>query len=200
MDQSTPVSRPKDCPECGAPFPDDGTNCWLCGWKLGDPVGVRPKRQGPSRANPYAPPAPRDPADLKWTFSLSTLFLWTALVAVVMGVVRIAPGLGILLGFFCFPAALHTTAVASYRKNRWRRALTVREKIFVFIESFALFLSIAIAVVASAVGAVAVICMPSAKGRDLPEMALTALGAVVGVALAGLGIYALGRVLWRSKR
>lgn len=136
MEPSQPISRPKDCPDCGAPFPNDATNCWLCGWKLGEPVGVRPKHAGSTNANPYASPA-LNPADLKWTFSLSTLFLWTALVAVVMGVVRIAPGLGIALGVLAIPAALHTTAIAAKRERRTGHALTVPEKIAAFGISFA---------------------------------------------------------------
>ncbi len=111
MDPNQPISRPNNCPDCGAPFPDDVTYCWLCGWKLGDPVRAHPKEEGPSKANRYAPPA-LNPADLKWTFSLSTLFLWTALVAVVMGVVRIAMDWEFWLGVLAIPAALHATAIA----------------------------------------------------------------------------------------
>jgi ribosomal protein L40E len=204
MEPNTPVSRPTVCPDCGAPFPVEATYCWLCGWKLGDPVGVRPKPPGPSKDNPYASPAPRNPADLKWTFSLSTLFLWTALVAVVMGVVRIAPGLGIALGIFSLPAALHTTAVAAYRKRRSRRALTVPEKILVFIESLALFILIAIAVVIAAIGALFVICMqsmnPSGRVPHGGDATVPILATVGGVILVLFIAYVLVQVLWRRTK
>jgi len=174
---------------------------------LGDPAGVRPKTVGPSTENPYASPAPPNPADLKWTFSLSTLFLWTALVAVVMGVVRIAPGLGILLAIFCFPAAIHTTAVAAYRKRRSRRSLTVPEKILVFIESFALFSLMAIAVVAAAIGALAVICLSSSSthsdgqwGASSGDLLLTIFAAGAGIVFIGLVVYSLFRALWRRTK
>ena len=151
-------------------------------------------------------PVPNAP-ELKWTFSLSTLFLWTALVAVVMGVVRIAPGLGIALGIFSFPAALHTTAVAAYRKRRSCRALTVPEKILVFIESFALFLLAAIAVLVAAVSALAVICLsaPSAgpngrMGLRNGDLVLTIFATVAGIAVIGLTCYLLVRIIWRRTK
>jgi hypothetical protein len=137
MDSSQPISGHKDCPDCGTPIWGDETSCWLCGWKRGQPVSAQPKQAGPSKENPYASPVSPNLRDLKWTFSLSTLFLWTALAAVVMGVVRIAPGLGIALGVLAIPAALHTTAIAAKRERRTGHALTVPEKIAAFGVSFA---------------------------------------------------------------
>jgi len=205
MDASESIPRPKDCPDCGAPFPEVGISCWLCGWKLGDPVGVLPWVKPPSKENPYTSPAPPpDRGDLKWTFSLSTLFLWTALVAVVMGVVRIAPGLGIMLGIISFPAAILTISVASYRKRRSGRALTVPEKILAFVESFALFFLIATAVVVAAIGALAVICLSSTSpsnrlGVDNGSLLLTIFGCAAGFAVIVFIVCFLARTLWRSK-
>jgi hypothetical protein len=198
MDSSQPPSRPEVCPECGAAFSGEGTYCWLCGWKQGDPVGVRPT--SPQKLNPYASPAP-NPADLKWTFSLSTLFLWTALVAVVMGVARLAPGLGIALGIISFPAALHTTALVAYRKRRSGHALSVQEKIFAFIESFALFVLIAIAIAIAAIGALAVICMSGRPitSTDSGSWLLTAVGCAAGIFVIVLIVFPFVRAVWRSK-
>jgi hypothetical protein len=204
MDTNQPISRPAVCPDCGAPFPPDAMYCWLCGWKLGDPVRVGPKQASPSNENPYASPAPRDPADLKWTFSLSTLFLWTALVAVVMGVIRIAPGLGIALAILSLPAAVHTIAVSAYRQGQSRRALSVPEKIVVFIESFALFSMIAIAVIIAAIGALFVICMASLRGdgngMSRGDLAGPILASIGGVVFAALIAYLLVRALWRRTK
>ncbi len=54
-----------------------------------------------------------------------------------MGVVRIAPGLGIALGVLAIPAALHATAIAAKRERRSGHPLTVPEKIAAFGVSFA---------------------------------------------------------------
>jgi len=166
MDSGEPTSRPQFCPDCGAAFSREGTYCWLCGWKLGDPFGVRPKQPGSPGVIPTASLAPTNTADPKWTFRLSTLFIWTAMVAVVMGVVRIAPGLGILLGIFSVPAALFTISVSAYRKRRSGRALTTGEKVGSFVGAFAtvagtfaIIMLIAIAVAIAAVFAFLESCM-----------------------------------------
>jgi hypothetical protein len=192
MEPDQAVERPTICPECGVAFPAEKTSCWLCGWKLGDPVSAHPVKPVDTRLT---------------TFSRNTLFLWTALVAVVMGVARIAPGLGITLGIFCVPAAVHTTAVVADRKNRSRRALAAPEKILVFIESFALFLLAAIAVLVAAISALAVISLsgPStgSNGRMAPgngDLVLNVFATVAGIAAIGLTLYLLVRIIRRRTK
>jgi len=205
MDTSQPIPRPMDCPDCGAPFPDVGLSCWLCGWKSDHPLADRPMQQGPSEENPHASPNPPNRGNLNWTFSLSTLFLWTALVAVVMGVVRIAPPLGIALGVVSIPAALHTFGVAAYRKSRSGRALTLPDKILAFIGSFALFFLIAIATLIAALGALMVICTVVPVGTlgmrpdEIPDQLSLPVFAVAGLTFVGIGVYSLVRNLQRSK-
>ncbi len=201
MEPSQPISRPKDCPDCGAPFPDVGVACWLCGWKLGDPVRARPREVGPSKANPYAPPT-LNPADLKWTFSLSTLFLWTALVAVVMGVVRIAPGLGIALAVITFPAALNTVGIAAYRKRKSGQAMTVPDKLAAFTVSVAAFVIIAVLVIIAAISALLVMCMASGTGLISNNSGLANATVVVASIVAVVAVifvaWLILREVWRT--
>jgi hypothetical protein len=197
MDSNQPTPRPKDCPDCGTPFPDAATSCWLCGWKFGDPVGIRPKQEGPSSLIPSASP---NRGDLKWTFSLSTLFLWTALMAVVMGVVRIAPGLGIALGILSIPAALHSTAIAAKRERRPGHALTVPEKIEAFFMSFALVVLFACGSALAAFGAFFVTCtawMTSGRRFQTDFFYLPPIAA--GVFFVGFLAYFLVRNVRRTK-
>lgn len=166
MDPALPIPRPDTCPDCGAKFAPQGIFCWMCGWKLGDRIGVRPNQERlPGTTSSVSPGTP-NPADLKWTFSLSTLFIWTALVGVVMGVVRIAPGLGILLAIAALPAALITVGVSSYRKRRSGRSLTPGEKAGTFAASFAaiagtiaIVILVAIVIAIAAVAAFFVSCL-----------------------------------------
>jgi hypothetical protein len=198
IDPSQPISRPPVCPDCVAEFSGEGTYCWLCGWKLGDPAIVGLK--GPPRVNPYVP-TPRKPTELKWTFSLSTLFLWTALVAVVMGVVRIASRTGITLGILSLPAALQTTAIAANRKRRSGRAQTVQEKVDAFIESFAWSILIAAGSVFVAFGAFVVTCTASVVG-SLPRngnLVVPISAAVGGAAFVGSAVYLFIRALRRTE-
>src|SRR5882762_9614937 len=96
-----PLAKSANCPECGAALEPGAKKCWLCALKAGATVqGARDATATPgerfSPLNPYASPAP--PSDhLNRTFSLSTMFLWTTLVAVVMGIATFAPGLAVSL-------------------------------------------------------------------------------------------------------
>jgi hypothetical protein len=200
MDSSQPTSRPEVCPDCGAAFSGEGTYCWLCGWKLSDPLTAYAKHHGPTKENPYASPALRKRGDLEWTLSLSTLFLWVALVAVVMGVAWIALPLGIALGILCFPAALHTTAIVASRKRRSGQRVSVQDKIVAFTESFVLFTLIAVAIVIAAIGALFVVCMSSNSGMFRnANFTIPIIAAVAGLIFIGFVVFFLVRALWKIK-
>jgi hypothetical protein len=204
MDLNQPLARPNNCPECGASFPQTAIRCWLCGWKVGDPVGIRAPKAGSGEVNPYAPPAPPVPPrgeNLKWTYSLSTLFLWMTLISVVLGVWKMAPGLGIVLGVLSFPAALHTMGLAAYRKRRTGDSMSVADKIGAFAASFAFFVLVAIAVIIAAIGALFAICLagsnhPVSDGRA--ALVWFAGGAAILSGIVFLA-YRLVRSLWRKK-
>ncbi|HEX3996971.1 MAG TPA: hypothetical protein VHX65_00295 [Pirellulales bacterium] len=157
MDANQSADRPAVCPECGAAFSGEGTYCWLCGWRTGDPVSADPKQRAKPRRNPHVA-LPNTGKRLQWTFSLSTLFLWTALIAVVMGVVRIAPGLGIPLAVLSLPAALQTTAIALNRRRRSGMPLTLGNKIADFVESMAMVIVFAAVSVFTAIAAFVATC------------------------------------------
>ncbi len=122
--------RPVECPDCGAPFPWDKPSCWLCGWKLGDPV--TPGRKAQFRPKIIVETQPSHD-NLTRTFSLSTIFLWMTLVSVVMGVVRVAPGLGFGVAIISLPAALRTMTSVHRRKKQFGETMTVVEKISTFL-------------------------------------------------------------------
>jgi len=201
MDPDQSISRQGICPDCGAAISREGHYCWLCGWKLGDPVGVRPKLQGPSKVGRYASPTPPNRGDSKWTFSLSTLFLWTALVAVVMGVVRIEPGLGIAFAVLAIPAALHSAAIAAKRERHSGHALSVPQKIEAFLGSFGLVIFFAGASIIAAFGAFFVTCTVGSVGRagfvnqDVGQTST----AVAGAVFVGVMAYLLVRNVRRTK-
>jgi ribosomal protein L40E len=200
MDSNQAPARPSHCPECGASMPQLATKCWLCAWKVGDPVGLRQKKEArAAELNPYAPPALPSKEDLKWTYSLSTLFLWITLISVVLGVWKIAPGLGIALAVFSFPAALHTTALSAYSKSRSGEPMTVSEKIGMFAASFAIFILVAIVVIIAAIGALFVVCLGGRNLESLGSPGTTFF--VIGVAgVAGIFVaFVLLRLLWLKR-
>jgi hypothetical protein len=166
MTATKPSDALNDCPECGAPLVPGADKCWLCALKTERTVGAVPKElarapdetqlapeSGPPKVQPprfegqtrTTPPAG---ADLGRTFSLSTLFLWTTLVAVVLGVARIAPGLGVLMVLLSFPAAFRTIGTVGRRKRRSGQSLPPGEKAGAFLESLAISFVTFIAIVA----------------------------------------------------
>jgi hypothetical protein len=193
-DAPTPVQV---CPQCGAHFPSPAVWCWLCGWKTGDPVFVRPERKTGSADNPYAAPAP-SADDLARTYSLSTLFLWTTLVACVMGVVRIAPGLGIVLAVLSLPAALRTVGRVGRLRTKTGRAMTVSGKISTFMSS----LTICFVIALGASTAFTLTCFPigllgfSSGGGGGGVLILAVIAGLIAGGFAG---YWLIRWLWRQR-
>jgi hypothetical protein len=85
-------------------------DCWLCG-----------------------APHPATTIDRRaaYQFGLSSLFLTTLLVALVLSVYRLAPALGICLAILAVPALLHT-CVAVARKSVRGQAVSVSEKASTF--------------------------------------------------------------------
>jgi hypothetical protein len=156
MAPTYPSSAPNNCHQCDAPLVPGAEECWLCGIKAARPIGTVPKELARSPDETQIAPTPDPPlaqaprlveemptippggADLGRTFSLSTLFFWTTLIAVVLGVARSAPGLGILLGLLSFPAALRTIGTVGRSKRRSGQSLPPGEKVSAFLESLAI--------------------------------------------------------------
>src|SRR5260221_14446194 len=123
MTATNPSNALNDCPECGAPLVAGAEKCWLCALKQKRPVGsnvtaTTPAQKIPIMDNPYASPAPPVGMNFNRTFSLSTMFLWTTLVAVVLGAGTIDPGLAFCLAILSFPAALRTIGIVVRRKRQ----------------------------------------------------------------------------------
>ena len=189
----TPPEKPDApaiCPECGAAFTPFSQQCWLCGWKVGDPVRTVRAAQGAEKDNPFASAPARQ---LHWTFSLSTLFLWTALVAVVMGVIRIAPGLGIPLALFCLLASALTIRSASRAERKTGKPLTVFQKISVFLEKFVISIVIVIVGIVALISALFVICAAAFGAAQVLPSSQQAVAIFVGVII---GVLIVGFVLW----
>src|SRR5467141_942263 len=87
------------------------SNCWLCGQRLSDdaPLTGSVVRAVPSVAtvNPRRKYAR--------SFTLSSIFLATTLIAVCLGVIVAEPGLGIVLAILCLPPFVRTSLVVQRR-------------------------------------------------------------------------------------
>jgi hypothetical protein len=165
------VSPPTaNCPECGAALAPGAKSCWLCALKAKAPDASTPR-------NPYASPAP--PSEhLDRTFSLTSMFLWTTLVAVIMGVATFAPGLAVTIAILSLPAAVRTIGAVYRRKQRRGGSISASEKIETFIASF----GIVVAIVIGALGAFTAVCFP----LGLASFAANAGGLAVFAFIAGI--------------
>ncbi len=178
MSDSSQASR---CPECGAPLDAGQTRCWLC-WR----------NASESDENPYASPHAIAGEYVSAQFSLAFVFLAMTLVAVEMGVIMIAPGLGVLMLIVATPALFRTMIAASYRRQAGA-PLTPWEKLGTFLVSWFIMGAIGIAsFVAFAVVCFTVPLVTPTAGRywgrndEGSELMMLGLGAIAGLIAAVL--------------
>jgi hypothetical protein len=127
------------CTGCGFFYDPSLDRCPLCG-RIAD---AATQRTGwTPDENPYAAPAAAGPSG---TFSLATLLLVVTGVAVVFGLMTVAPGLGILVLVLMVPALVRTQALTRRDDERAGRQSTIGEKVGAFVVSLALMALIAIA-------------------------------------------------------
>jgi hypothetical protein len=198
---TTPLPQNATCPECGAELVPGAKKCWLCALRA-DATTTPPRDasgtggEAAAPMNPYASPAPPS-GHLDRTFSLTSMFLWTTLVAVVMGVASFAPGLGIMLAVLSLPAAARTIGTVYRRKQRRGGSIGAAEKIETFIASF----GIVLAIVIGAVTAFTAVCFPLGLASFASDMGgLVIFAIVAGIVAAVFVAIVLARRLWRLGR
>jgi hypothetical protein len=131
----------------------------------------------------------------KFTFTLSSLMLVIALIAVGMGLLYEAPGLGILFAIVAIPA-LARTFVEVGRAKAVGRSLSTADKLSFFGISVALITVICV----SALIAFVITCLPTAAASaSAAGMAGVLVGLIVGTVAAGFVIVTLSRTLLRRK-
>ena len=144
----------KVCPKCSAQQPLGTDLCWLCGAEVPvdggaevvvDPVAVAPQR---------------------FSFSLSTLLLLITLASVCMGLLAVAPGLGVPMCVLLVPVLVRTAMVVRRREAAGLPVSRV-EKIGLAASSFGVASVLAIVVSAAAFAGFCGVCllMVSADGR-----------------------------------
>ena len=134
------------CSQCGAANIGQSGQCWLCH----HPLAAEPR--GAGSANPPTAWATASTAN---TFTISSLMLIIALIAVCLGVTREAPGLGIALGVVSTPALVRTV-FAARRREITGRPMSTGEKVVAFLGS----IGVVVTVCAASGAAFAAICFP----------------------------------------
>lgn len=102
------------CPACGFGLFPNRVGCSLCGW--GE---QRHDANAAASKLPVYQPANHDHhGQLETTFSFSSLLLFLTVGCVCLGVIRIAPGLGILLAIVTLAGDGTVGSVGSHRTGR----------------------------------------------------------------------------------
>jgi hypothetical protein len=142
---------------------------------------------------------PTPPAGLeesgRFAVHISSVMLVIAMVAVCLGVLHEAPGLGILLIVLMVPALVRTLVGAARRKAKGH-SMTPAEKLFTFFGS----LGIVIVIGLAASIAFVTTCFPIGfLTFDMTNGAGVVLATIAGLAAAGYVLYLLGQRLWPQK-
>jgi hypothetical protein len=124
-------------------------------------------------------------------FSLASLILVMTLVAVCLGVLMAAPGLGILLIIVAVPALVRTVVTGSQQKGTGA-PLSLGQKVVAFITSLGLMIAVGIAgIIAFEIacwGSCAAVAVVAGEGEGAFYTGLI-LGAVAGLGAIGYLLY-----------
>lgn len=155
MSEATPIVE-QVCPDCGATYPITAKYCWMCYRPLGrGPEGIGSST--PIVAQSAAGESPFATGNQAMQFGLSTVMLTITLVAVLLGVAKLAPGLGVLLALVVLPAYLRTCIAASRRSGRGQ-PMSTGAKLGSFGLNLCIVVVVAIAVIVAGVVALLAVC------------------------------------------
>ena len=183
MDSGKPQPQPEPrCWDCGAENDPGASECWLCQrrdwrWKSG------------SERREIIPAAHRSSRPLS---SISGLMILIALVAVLLGVWQVAPGLAAMLLFFALPA-WGLTEVKAYRRRRGGGGSMSGVEKIVWIVSLTFLIPIVL--ILSLLAAVFVIC---SKMQPESNYGIAPFVVVVGFVVLSMGSL-IAAVLYRRK-
>ena len=186
------------CPQCGAALSATATQCWLCRGKVDRQAATSPRDVPP----PQTTPTTEHPAV---QFGLASLMLTITLISVCLGVMSMAPGLGILFAIFVTPAFVRTVMAAG-RRRMTGQSMDVGEKLLAFAGSVGVVTIIGVAAGAAFyatcwvgfVGGMVAGTAAGAKGYDPIGWGLltgVGIGIVIGIYVA----YRVARRLWQRK-
>jgi hypothetical protein len=129
----------------------------------------------------------------RFQFGLSSILLVVTFFAIICSIIKMSPGLGIVIAILALPALVRTCVVV-LRHNAEGDPLSVRKKVVVFVLTLCMILLVAVAVICALVVAFTAIC-GSMVPRD-PDFGWTLLFGAIGLTIAPL----LAWLLWKRLR
>ncbi len=187
MSASHKLAAPSFCPSCGAGSEPDRTHCWLCFAPLDAPPPAVPAIVVDERL------AVANPAQ----FSIATILLVTTLVAVLLGLFRLSPGLGVVLVIFSVPALVRTVYVGRREKNRGQRVSTggkIGHFFLSLVIMYAVWTAASTAFFVAAIGT----CFAAIATSNVSEEAATGVGIAGLILSVVVGLVVAGVILWAT--
>jgi hypothetical protein len=178
------------CLRCGAELRSGADYCWLCGV---DTREASIQQQQPALPHGEAAAAPAS------GFSLASLMMFMTLVSVTLGMIALAPGIGVPLAVIAFFTWLRTVAVVRRRATKGA-ATGASERVLLFVNAFlstiALLFLIGTVGVAALFTAVYILCALDEPTNPNNYSGLAAIAALVTAAV----IYATVKMIQYKRR
>lgn len=165
MSETPQATTATTCPHCGASRARAGQPCWLCDEHVPDDL-------------PWVESAePADPQ--RFSFSLSTMMLLMTLASICLGLLVVAPGLGVVVCVILLPVYIRTMMVLRKREAQGMD-VSPAAKISLFLGSFFTALVVSTVVLAASFGTFCLVCLTSygvagGRGGEEPYMLLSFL-------------------------
>lgn len=161
------------CAKCGADNILPAKVCWLC-------------KQGLEL--PQVPQLPSEPErqskNASLSFSIASVLLVTTLSAVFFSVLKMAPGLAILLAILSLPALVRT-GLAAHRRSQLGKPISPMRKLLWFLGSLTVTTILVVVVLVASLGTFCAVCL-SANSPDALPVAFILAGAVaISILIAG---------------
>jgi hypothetical protein len=178
---SSSEPKPRYCLDCGAEVRPDAILCWCCRHSLLESEAEYALALKELHGSPFGT-EPRT----KFQFSLASIMIVMTLLAVLMSIYTMAPGLGIALMVLSVPALIRTVVLAMQRGSRGK-PLTFGQKAGVF----AAWIGLGVVIVIAAGVAFFVSCLVGLPGGAAVAITFGSIGAIVAA-------IALGVLFWRK--
>ncbi len=132
--QTMPACR---CPQCEAQVDPAAKYCWLCNAVLSSP-SAGAARQPPIRAQLV------DSSSRPLQYGISSLLLVITFVAILCSIIKMNPGLGIVIAILTLPAMIRTVLVA-FRQRESGKPMSAAGKTGVFFLTVAMSICVVVA-------------------------------------------------------
>ena len=176
----------RHCPQCGAQLSSSAKYCWVCYVKLPPPdakvvmASLVPEADYPRRPFQYG---------------LSSILLVITFAAILCSLIKMNPGLGILVAILTTPAMLRTVLVA-FRQRQSGEPMTGGDKANIFFLTMAMSLGVIVAACGAFCVTFFLTCATSLVGKSKGDPFVMSF-AVGGIAAIIVAVF-ISLVFWRA--